>query len=148
MTQLERFIQKGEIEISQDPDNNKKRLAVLDNNKSSLQWFPNANQIILDFIVYFLDENGDKIISQRFKPYEKRLWATNDVKLNSKFNVVEKPVEIKNESGKITNQEEIDSYNNLNTEYEVIINLAKITPVFNLALQFVQLRDSQGMFNI
>jgi hypothetical protein len=113
-------------------------LAVLDNNKSSQQWFPRQKQMILDLLIYFLNEAGEILTEERFKPYEKRLIADGESRVDGNFTVVSMP----------ENENDLAEWMQLPTEYDAVLSLALTTPTPQLCIQFIQLRDSQQKFDI
>ena len=85
MTQLERFIEHGEIEIHQHPLVGLKRLLVLE---EGFLWFPVQKQIHLKFKVYYLDSEGNRLESQSLQPYIRPLVAHTASRLNSNMQTV------------------------------------------------------------
>lgn len=156
MTNLERFIALGEIEIARDPISNLRRLAVLENGQN---WHPVVQQAALQYMVHFLDEQGNRLTGERFRPYRWPLVADANTKVDAQFNVVphpgHPPMEQKDAEGAITNQEELDAYatelayySSLKSEYQALLDAVIAgANFFELQYNMTMLRSAQGKAN-
>lgn len=158
---LQRFIETGEIEITNDPENSMRRLAVLQNR---MWWDPVLKQAGLNYMVYYLNEAGERVTGQRFIPYAWPLVADRKTKIDAEFNVVLHPgtapeplhglIDPENpESGmEIINQAEIDAhglalaaYEAANFEYDVMLNAVKTgANFFELQYNITLIRAQQN----
>ncbi len=131
MTQLERFIQNGEIEISTNPITGVRRLAVL---QGGFHWYQNAKQIILNYTVFYLYANGERYNLESMRPYEVPLMADSTIKVDAQGNKVE--------------PSETPEYEALPTEYDFLVAIANNeVNIFQVMLNTTLLRDYQGKFN-
>jgi hypothetical protein len=133
---IQQLAQTGEIEISCDPKfKYQSGVAVrrLVRKEGGLLWYACVKQAILDLKIYYLNEDGTKMTEQRYAPYSKRLMADMTGKVDQNFNYL---------------SEQDAGYASAPTEYEAILSLAMTVPVPALCAQFIQLRDSQGYFDI
>lgn len=156
MTNFQRFITLGEIEIAVDPVSNLRRLAILEGGQN---WHPVLKQAGLQYMVHFLDEQGNRLTGERFRPYRWPLVADDITKVDAQFNVVQHPgpipAERRNGNDEIINQGELEeyasalqTYNSLKSEYQAILD-AVIAGANILELQYnmTMLRSSQGKAN-
>lgn len=153
---LERFINDGEIEIPRDPISNMRRLAVLQNGQ---WWNPVFKQAALNYDVHYLNEAGERLTGERFRPYRWALVADERTKVDEQFNVIPDPgpapKEILNEEQEVTNQAEIDTHNAAlavyqaaKTEYKALLDMVNANiNFFQIQYNMTLLRAQQGKAN-
>lgn len=103
MTELERFIKTGEIEISKHPLSNIRRVAKL----QVQGWLPQERQVMLNFTVHYIDDNGNPFDNRSLQPYQIQLIA-HSVKVDP---ITFNPIDPGDES-----------YQSAKTEYDIIVD--------------------------
>lgn len=153
---LQLFIEAGEIEIPRDPITNLRRLAVLQNGQ---WWNPVFKQAALNYEVHYLDEQGQRLVGERFKPYKWQLVADERTKVDAQFNVIPHPgpapEPVLNDDDEVTNQPDIDAYNALlaaydaeKTEYQALLDMVNANiNFFQIQYNMTLLRAQQGKAN-
>lgn len=131
MTQLERFIELGEIELHSHPVIGLKRLLILD---GGLLWFPVQKQIFLKFNIYYLNNNLEKINIDSLPKYEKILLADSNSRIN--------PNTMQSVYTKDENSEE---FKNSVTEYDYFKDLLKTSNsnFYSIVLNTILFRASE-----
>jgi hypothetical protein len=131
MTELERLITKGEVQINPHPITGITRLAVLEN---GFHWYPLKEQIIMQYTVYYLDANGERYTLESLKGYLKNMIADGVTFVNQQGNVI------------VPEPEDNTVYK---TEYQFFVDIANAQiNIFQLMLDTTLLRASQGKFDI
>lgn len=140
MTNLERYITLGEIEIAPDPISGLRRLAVLENGQN---WHPVHKQAGLQYMVHFLDSEGNRLTGERFRPYRWPLVADNNTKVDAQFNVLYAP-SVTDENY----EESLQAYNSAKSEYQALLDAVIAgANFFELQYNMTMLRSAQGKAN-
>jgi hypothetical protein len=169
MTELDRLIDLGEVEISRHPRTNDRRLVTL---KKGFHWYPKTiRQAEVQCTVHYLDANGNIIEEESSKPYHKILSAKEDKKVDVQGKEVLKPVfnklrpipmnpaepteeeqaEIEQYETELAAHEvKMEAYNALKGEYKFLLDVVRSNAanMFQLILQYIKARDAEGKFNI
>jgi hypothetical protein len=125
MTELERYIETGEVEITRHPITNIRRLL-----KEDLFIHNQRNkEISIEFKVIWLDENGEVINKTSMPSYSRTLTADRFTSINPQT------MEVVEEGGV--------------TEYDFFVGIAN-NPVniFQVRLDTIKMRAAQGKFDI
>ena len=157
MTQLERFITKGEVEITPHPITNERRLAKL---LQGFHWLPYHQSINMACTIIYIDGEGNPRNLKSLAPYEKVLSADGVTKVTVQGEIIPYPGGISPMpviiDDVVTNQSDIDifeaetaNYNAATSEYQFFINIANNdVNIFQVMLNTILLRASQGKFDI
>lgn len=130
---------KGRLEITPHPLlPNIRRILLL---KGGFHWYPynDCNQIILNWVVSYIDENGLDISNDKLlREYERELKADDTVRVGIDGDVVPKP----------PNEVQLVEWLSLKTEYEHIVDIADTnTNIFLIMLMTTLKRVEQGKFD-
>jgi hypothetical protein len=126
MTQLELLTTEGDIVISDCPVTNYGRIA-----RVVQEWNPMTKEVKLNCWVCYM-QNGERINSKRFTPYNVILKATKDTFVNAN-------------TGEFVDSSVADAI----PEYDFFVAMANNNiNIFQVILNTVLLRDSQGRFNL
>lgn len=153
MSKLSDFIDGLGVPISVSPDNGKNRIAKM----QSQVLDPNSKQVVLQFMVHYLKQDGSVNTKASMSPYRVNLLF-NQIKIDANWNEVQKP----NTPNRVlfATQEEYDSalaiyntelaaWNLLKTKYEYFISITNVSQNFyRKLLDLIEAADLRGEFDI